>query len=103
MKLEQKKGPFSAGSSFRVGATDARQYVHIGIQITKRQPIRYITDSVVPADIRITTNEGESEYRINDTGILEFDGNVGNTVTVTFLRDLPMETIIDIVYRPEGE
>ncbi len=33
MILEQKKGPFSEGASFRVGAVDGRGYVHIGIQI----------------------------------------------------------------------
>ena len=42
MILEQKRGPFSEGASFRVGAVDGRGYVHIGIQIPKSQPIEYI-------------------------------------------------------------
>lgn len=102
MRLEQKKGPFSAGSRFRVGAVDAREYVHIGIQIPYRQPIAYYKESSVDADIKIATNEGESEYKINECGILEFDGAIGNSVTITFLKNLPTETIVDIVYRPEG-
>lgn len=102
MILEQKKGPFSEGASFRVGAVDGRGYVHIGIQIPKSQPIEYI-NSVVPTDVLIETENGAKEYKINKTGILEFDANVGNSVKITILRDLPAESIIDLVYRPEGE
>ena len=125
MILEQKKGPFSKGSSFRVGGTDGRGYVHIGIQIPKSQPIAGLAhcdsikdghihnpnagnpitliDGVVPADVSIETSEGAKEYKINAAGLLEFDANVGNSVKIIFLRDLPAECIVDIVYRPEGE
>ena len=54
MILEQKKGPFSEGASFRVGAVDGRGYVHIGIQIPKSQPIEYI-NSVAQTDVLIET------------------------------------------------
>lgn len=125
MILEQKKGPFSQGSSFRFGGTDGRGYVHVGIQIPKSQPVSglgycstikhehihssslgkpiEIYHGVFPTDILIETSEGIKEYKINSTGILEFDANVGNSIKITFLRDLPAETIIDCVYRPEGE
>lgn len=125
MILEQKKGPFSQNSSFRFGGTDGRGYVHIGIQIPKSQPISglgycnsikhghthssnlgepiEIYKGVLPADVRIETSEGIKDYKINATGILEFDANVGNSIKITFLRELPAETIIDCVYRPEGE
>lgn len=125
MLLEQKKGPFSAGSSFRVGGTDGRGYVHIGIQIPKSQPIagEVYCDTIVaghkhnnllgtpldilgkmpPADIRISTSGGTNDYKVNATGILEFDTQVGNSIKITILRDLPAETIIDLVYKPEGE
>lgn len=102
MILEQKKGPFSARSSFKAGGIDGREYVHIGIQIPKSVPIQAIFSSIMP-DLRIQTVAGESEYKINKTGILEFDGSFGNIITITFLRDLPAETIIDLVYQPEGE
>ena len=102
MILEQKKGPFSEGASFRVGAVDGRGYVHIGVQIPKSQPIEYI-NSVVPTDVLIETENSAKEYKVNKTGILEFDANVGNSVKITILRDLPAESIIDLVYRPEGE
>lgn len=125
MILEQKKGPFSANSSFRVGGTDGRGYVHIGIQIPKSQPIAGLgyCDSIkdghthspsldepieilrgaATPDVTIETSEGAKQYKINATGILEFDANVGNSVKVTFLRDLPAECIVDLVYKPEGE
>lgn len=123
MELEQKKGPFSAGSSFRVGGTDGRGYVHIGVQIPKSQPIAglgycnsiknghihssYLGEPIdiskgasIP-DIRIETSSGIKDYKINATGILEFDAEVGNSVKITILRDLPAESIIDLVYKPE--
>lgn len=95
-----KKGPFSAGASFEVGGSDARNYVHIGIQIPKSQPIDYIP-TTTRGDVRVETLYTKQDYKINKCGILEFDAAVGNSVKVTFLRDLPSETIIDLVYYPE--
>nr|DAO69227.1 MAG TPA: hypothetical protein [Caudoviricetes sp.] len=101
MKLIQQKGPFSAGCSFKVGGS-ANEYVHIGIQIPKKSPIAIIKTEL-PPDVKITTNTGISTFCVPDTGILEFDSNVGTSVTVNILKDLPQETIIDLVCKALGE
>ena len=103
MRLEQKKGPFSKGSSFQVGKVLTNEYVHIGIQIPKVQPIEFINNESVTPDIKIQSNNREESFRINKKGILEFDGKLGNSLTITFLKDFPMETVIDLVYDIEGE
>lgn len=102
MKLVQKKGPFSAGSAFKVGGGSANEYVHIGIQIPKRAPVESEKKELSP-DIKITTNSGISTFCISKRDILEFDTNVGTVVTINILRDLPQETIIDLVYKTLGE
>ena len=103
MKMEQKKGPFSKGSKFRFGGVDARNYTHLGIQMHHRKPIIIEKQFSMSPDVRVKTSEGESDYSINTKGTLEFDGNMGNSITITFLKDMPMETVIDAIYRPEGE
>lgn len=103
MILEQKKGPFSKNSSFRVGGSDARAYMHLGIHMPKCEPITNIKENAADPDIQIETANGVHNYKINATGILEFDANVGNSVKITFLKDLPAECIIDLIYKPEGE
>ena len=89
MKLEQIKGPFSVKSNHTFMAGAGNSYVHIGIQIPKRQPIAYseyralnegkeeiiLFPQIPDYDITITTNESEFSYKINETGILELDGN----------------------------
>lgn len=122
MRLVQKKGPFSAGASFTAGGTSANEFVHIGIQLPQCQPLstnygnKRMYDSVdksntyetvykqaVSPDVRITVNNSISNFYINETGILEFDGQVGTAVTVKFLKDMPAETVIDLVYKVQGE
>ena len=70
MKLEQIKGPFSVKSSHTFNADAGNSYVHIGIQIPKRQPIAYseyralnegkeeivLFPQIPDYDITITTN-----------------------------------------------
>jgi hypothetical protein len=119
MKVEQIKGPFSANATKTFGATDNRTYKHLGIQIPKRQPIAYNSyralsegkaSSPVPKhsetlsgllDVDIETTNSAYSYKINEKNCLEFDGNLGNEVKITFLRDMPPETIIDLIYEPE--
>jgi hypothetical protein len=128
MKVEQIKGPFSAGAYKMFGGTDGRIYTHIGIQVPKRQPLGYTTfraideglssdsipelvEPIVPSkycDVTIifgseSDSKSSYDYKISEKGILEFDGSFTNGITVKFLRALPPETIIDIAYKEEGE
>lgn len=154
MKLEEKKGPFSSGSSFRVNAGSGA-YVHIGIQVPEAQPISanykdyipYINNYVVvnknsggdvlaaisdsttssgtanisdaiqdvyenkavytnilEPDVLIKLGENSSSnYYINRSGILEFDckTDIGNSITIQFLKAMPPETIVDIIYKED--
>lgn len=50
------------------------------------------------ADLEILTNNNASRFYINRTGILEFDVDVGTMAQITFLRDMPVETVIDLMY-----
>lgn len=117
MILEQMKGPFSAGQNKTFGGTDGRTYVKIGIQVPHRQPIGYSEKraylekkSGVPSiegdpiiDVVITTNEITSNHSINEPGIFEVEGNFGNMVTIGFPRSLPQGSIVDLLYKEEGE
>lgn len=122
MYIEQIKGPFSRNSSKTFGGTDGRVYKHIGIQIPHREPTGYSTyrtyrenkkempsHEYFPAtDISITTTDVDGSlehfFIINETGILELDGdNLGGMLKVKFFKDMPPETIIDLVYAAEGE
>ena len=94
MKLIQYTGPFSAGQTITIPAQTDYSYVHIGIQIPKRQPIALITETALP--IHITFNG--VGYRVNETGILEFDETTETTIDIKIERDLPWESTIDIAY-----
>jgi hypothetical protein len=94
LKLIQYTGPFSAGQTITIPAQIDYSYVHIGIQIPKRQPIALITETALPIDI---TFNGVG-YRVNDAGILEFDETTETTIDIKIERDLPWESTIDIAY-----
>jgi len=94
MKLIQYTGPFSAGQTITIPAQIDYSYVHIGIQIPKRQPIHLITETALPIDLTFN----EVGYRINDSGILEFDETTETSINIKIERDLPWESIIDIAY-----
>lgn len=99
MELIQYIGPFSAGDVITIPAQYDYSYVHIGVQIPNRQPIAYLTDSAVTPDLEIGESSGSTiPYRVNETGILEFDGLAQNSWRIRFLKDIPMESIIDIAY-----
>jgi hypothetical protein len=138
MRLIQKKGPFSKGSSFKVGGASLNEFVHVGIQIPKTQPMSPVMDDTIPfvgrfkydmkspnysddqiqdqydqskclisdaiePDVSIMTTTGTSDLYVNKAGVIEFDTNVGATVTIKFLKDLPAETIVDLVYKGVNE
>lgn len=94
MQLLQLTGPFSAGQSISIPAQSTYDYIHIGIQVRERQPIRYWTKSL-QADLTINGKP----FVVNETGILEFDGLAELAWIIEFNKDLPMTTIIDIAYR----
>lgn len=117
MILEQIKGPFTTGQTKTFGDTDGRNYIRIGVQIPKRQPIGYSEKraysekkkTVPPVeghpdiDVTIRAYDVDHSYSINECGILELDGSFGSSFTVTFNRNLPQGSIIDALYKEKGE
>lgn len=88
------------GQTISIPAQYDYTYVHIGIQIPFCQPITYITSGETSPDLVIgrSDNTERIEYRVNETGILEFDDLAENSWRIQFLKNIPMEGIIDIVY-----
>lgn len=99
MKLIQYIGPFSAGQTISIPAQVNYSYVHIGIQVPKRQPIQLINQTALPIDL---TFNGVG-YRVNESGILEFDETTETAIEIKIERDLPWESIIDIAYNVVGQ
>lgn len=94
MKLIQYTGPFRAGETINVPAEIDCTYTHIGIQIPHREPMINLMNKSIPLDLQING----MGYRINDTGILEFTETSALSFTIKFLKDMPMETTVDISY-----
>lgn len=104
MKLIQYKGSFSKGQTFTVKPQMGYRYVHIGLQAPYREPVGLVNATSLPRDFSITDSRGNSsEFLINDTDILEFDGLSMGGVTVKILRDLPFGSTIDIMYTVEED
>lgn len=99
MELIQYTGPFAAGQTITIPAQLNYSYVHIGIQIPKRQPIALVTNKALDPDI---TLNGQG-YRVNETGILEFDETGETSIEIKIERDLPWESIIDIMFDVAGQ
>lgn len=106
MRLQQLTGPFAKGSSITFSNPNA-SYVHLGIQIPNCGPLswqnesgEWVSDGQIQTDLTING----MGYRINKTGILEFDGEMETgTLKIAFNRKLPMNTIIDIIYKNTSE
>ena len=98
MKLIQYTGPFTAGQTITISPQQNYSYVHIGIQIPERQPIAYVTDTALTEDIELNG----IGYRINDKGILEFDELAETGIEISIKKNLPWESIIDIMYDVAG-
>ena len=106
MRLQQLTGPFEKGSSIAFSNPNAN-YVHLGMQVPNRGPLSWqnesgdwVSDGKITADLNING----TGYRINKTGILEFDGEMETgTLKIAFNRRFPMNTIIDIIYKNTGE
>lgn len=112
MKLvynEKFYGPINSGTGIEVPGTTNTEYTHIGIQIPRKVPINKIINDYDEknnvgttinddVDINISTSVdlGGCDYRISDTGILEFENLGNNDIIITARRNLPVETIIDV-------
>lgn len=99
MELIQYKGPFKSGDEITAEARYDYTMVHIGIQIPQRQPIATWKSQEYPPDLTIN---GKS-YAVNENGILEFDGTSEISFTVKFNKELPPETILDVIYKSTEE
>lgn len=94
MKLIQYTGPFTAGQTITIPAQIDYTYVHIGFQIPKKQPVKLTDGTALPVDFTLN----DKKYRVNDTGILEFDETSESSINIKIERDLPWESTIDIAY-----
>ncbi len=116
MKLvynEKFYGPIAYGTIIEVPSITNTEYTHIGIQVPRKVPINKIISDYTynkenditktindDIDINISTtgtnNNKGCDYRISDTGILEFENLGDNKIVITVKRSLPVETIIDV-------
>lgn len=107
LKILQYKGPFTRSrDAIIIRPSYDLSYIHIGIQIPHRQPVEYPTDSSYSLDTDIRMGEDISStiaYKVNETGILEFDEINQSGWYIAFDKDLPAETIIDIAYQEAEE
>lgn len=106
MKIVQYKGPFTTSDRITIDPKYDISYVHIGIQIPHRQPVEYPTDSAISLSTDLRMGEDDTStihYKVNETGILEFDEINQNGWYIAFDKDLPAETIIDIAYQEAEE
>ena len=94
MKLIQYTGPFSAGQTITIPAQVDYSYIHIGFQVPYRQPIKLETKTALPVDFTMN----DVQYRVGDTGILEFDETTEDSINIRIERDLPWESTIEIAY-----
>lgn len=92
MKLIQYTGPFTAGQTISIPAKIDYTYIHIGVQVPKRQPIRLIDKTALPIDFTLN----DVGYRVGDTGILEFDATTESAINIKIERDLPWGSTIEI-------
>lgn len=93
-RLLQFTGPFEQGQSISVPARFGYEYVHIGIQTVKREPMYFNSEQNVKPDIQIN----DIAYVIPRTETLQFTGLAELEWNIVFLKNLPPETTIDISY-----
>lgn len=99
MRLLQYTGPFKKGQRIVIPPRMDYEYVQIGIQLYKREPMYYTFEQKVEPDLKVN---GIS-YQVPFTEILEFDGLAEISWTIEFLKDMPPESIIDFTYTTGDE
>lgn len=104
MKMTQIVGPIKEGTVTTISPRDDNcTFVHIGLHIPKQWPVKDLKKDhsspwiqVLGASPKRKTDE--HEYLLNEHNVLEFDGVEEEEFTIKALRDLPPETVIDVVY-----
>lgn len=104
MKMTQIVGPIKEGTVTTISPRDSNcTFVHIGLHIPKQWPVKDLKKDhsspwikVLGASTKRKTDE--HEYLLNEHNVLEFDGVEEEEFTIEALRDLPPETVIDVVY-----
>lgn len=105
MKMTQIVGPIKKNDVIRLLPPDNNcTFVHIGLHIPKQWPVKDLKKKedrspwikVLGASSKLETDE--HEYLLNEHNVLEFDGVEEEEFTIKALRDLPPETVIDVVY-----
>ena len=104
MKMTQIVGPIKEGTVTTISLRDNNcTFVHIGLNIPKQWPVKDLKEEdsspwiqVLGASSKRETDE--HKYLLNEHNVLEFDGVEEEEFTIKALRDLPPETVIDVVY-----
>lgn len=118
MKLLQFRGPFRVNESKTLlnptsSVTNVKYAVHIGIQapykwkltkLDENDPMSILTQDLNPditldysAPIAGGSERRQEGYYINQKGILEIDDIYESYLFLTINKNLPMETIIDVI------
>jgi hypothetical protein len=114
MRYLQFKGPFTNGQSIEVNPPitgydeDVRFLIrHIGVQIPNRKQPFFIAPegSTITFDLSpdFYINRSTNSYRVNQTGLLEFDDLSLEKCTIYIQRNLGSNALIDIGYEPKED
>ncbi len=112
-KMVEYVGPFYTGQTFTLEPIVNTSYFHIGIQVPYREPISILEELQDETSVTPTTFVADSwreinpdppevsingkDLKINPTGILEHDELGYTNLLIKILRDLPKESIIDVI------
>lgn len=103
MKMIQYAGPIKENDVITLSPPDNNCTVHIGLHIPKQWPVKDLKKKDSSPWIKVlgaSSKRGtdEHKYLLNEHNVLEFDGVEEEEFTIEALRDLPPETVIDVVY-----
>lgn len=104
MKMTQIVGPIKKGVVTTISLRDNNcTFVHIGLHIPKQWPVKDLKKKDSSPWIQVLGTSpkrktDEHEYLLNEHNVLEFDGVEEEEFKIKALRDLPPETVIDVVY-----
>lgn len=112
-RILEYTGPFRIGQRIQITPEVNSQIIHIGIQVPYKWAIAIPETNMNPDDIvpvsfvpdswkqieapKPDISINRKEYCISPAGILEFDEMEMIEATIQILKDLPKESIIDIV------
>ena len=104
MKLTQIIGPFKRSVKddgtqtpiFSSSAPANTRFTYLGVQLPKQWPVY---DNGLDFGLQKAANG----FRMNTSGVLEFDGLSENKIELYALKDLPAETVINIISESEED